>query len=371
LGDAVQRKIEPPSWVAAVAGLLVCSCNWSSDIVAGVLNSGSAPPPSDGGKQEAGKDATPEAGSMPEGGGTQHEGGLHEGGVVPPEAGDAMSEAGPPDSSLNEAGGPPDADKDSGLPPVNCEVDASFMLMQPIHRYRFSGLGSTIMDNASGANGTIEGTKTTELDGSGVYVLNRTHADSEKNFVNLPNGLISGLTDATFMVWFEWYGGAAYQRVFDFGMSGGGEGQSTGGTSYFGLSPVFDQGHLVAIFKTPSTGGEITIPDEGNLTGCPLDAGDCTTSVGKHFVAVVVQSGKQIDVYWDGPAGGKFAHWGRRTTNGALSEVDDRNNWLGRSQYPADWYLWGAYDEFRIYDQALPSCAIAKAHRAGPNSLEQ
>jgi hypothetical protein len=38
---------------------------------------------------------------------------------------------------------------------------------------------------------------------------------------------------------------------------------------------------------------------------------------------------------------------------------NSNNNWLGRSQYPADAYLNGALDDFRIYNHVLTDAEIA------------
>ena len=53
----------------------------------------------------------------------------------------------------------------------------------------------------------------------------------------------------------------------------------------------------------------------------------------------------------------------------SLKKVPDINNWLGRSQYNDAMYS-GSYDEFRIYDYAMPPEAVLGSFQAGPDSLD-
>ncbi len=71
-----------------------------------------------------------------------------------------------------------------------------------------------------------------DFTGTGAATLNGTTA-----FVDLPNGIISALTNATFETWITWNGGAgAWQRVFDFGNSLAGEGTNGTGSNYIFLT---------------------------------------------------------------------------------------------------------------------------------------
>jgi Concanavalin A-like lectin/glucanases superfamily len=51
-----------------------------------------------------------------------------------------------------------------------------------------------------------------------------------------------------------------------------------------------------------------------------------------------------------------------------LSQLDDVNNWLGRSQWMQDRFLQGRIDEFRIYGAALSGTEIASFNTRGPNA---
>ena len=49
-----------------------------------------------------------------------------------------------------------------------------------------------------------------------------------------------------------------------------------------------------------------------------------------------------------------------------LENLNDVNNWLGRSNWTFDQNLEGSYNEFRIYDQALTSSQVLGNYQAGP-----
>jgi hypothetical protein len=50
-----------------------------------------------------------------------------------------------------------------------------------------------------------------------------------------------------------------------------------------------------------------------------------------------------------------------------LNELEDVNNWLGRSQWIQDRYLRATFEELRIYDGALDADRIAELYQRGPD----
>jgi hypothetical protein len=174
-------------------------------------------------------------------------------------------------------------------------------------------------------------------------------------YVNLPNGIVSALTDATFEAWVIWTGGSAWQRIFDFGTNAGGEDAQGTGESYLFLTPQHSNssGTLRVAFSVAGTAGETQVTadealPQGVLTYVAVvidDAGDETT----------------MSVFVDGLSVGTAAFAGH------LSGIDDVNNWLGRSQFP-DPEFQGSLHEFRIYDAALSTAEIAKSMEAGPDA---
>jgi hypothetical protein len=53
-----------------------------------------------------------------------------------------------------------------------------------------------------------------------------------------------------------------------------------------------------------------------------------------------------------------------------LSGIIDTNCWLGRSQFSADAYYSGSFDEFRIYSGLLSDSDVAADYAYGPNVVE-
>jgi hypothetical protein len=86
------------------------------------------------------------------------------------------------------------------------------------HRYSFNeAAGSTTAaDSVGTAHGTVLGDGV--LTGNGKLTLLGTNG-----YIDLPNGLISPLTNASFEAWVTWNGGANSQRIFDFGDNSNGE----------------------------------------------------------------------------------------------------------------------------------------------------
>ena len=102
-----------------------------------------------------------------------------------------------------------------------------------VHRYSFDEApGTTIAgDFYGGADGTLMGGA--NFTGGGDILF-----DGASGYVNLPNGIISALNDATFEAWVTWSAGAGnWQRIFDFGNSLGGEDTSGVGSAYIFFTP--------------------------------------------------------------------------------------------------------------------------------------
>jgi len=215
-----------------------------------------------------------------------------------------------------------------------------------LHRYSFEGEGSRVTDSIGGAHGSLLGGAA--LDGAGHVTL-----DGTDDYVNLPNGLLSGLTDATLVTWLAWNGGRhCWQRVFDFGSSDAGEDNVGDATSSLFATPLRCPG------DGPATAFETSA---GILASVDSDAPFPVLNVA--LLAVVVDSkAQELRLY----AAGQPLGTGKAVT---LAQLSDENNWLGRSQWVQDPYLRGTYDEFRIYDVALSNAELAALEAAGPDAL--
>ena len=110
------------------------------------------------------------------------------------------------------------------------------------------------------ADGVLKG-EGAAFDGNGQLSLpggTTSAADPAAGYVDLPNGIISPLVNVSFEAWVTWAGPAsAWQRIFDFGTSAGGEDVVDGNGAYFFLSPAGDANLRFAV-RDPRTGGEPT-----------------------------------------------------------------------------------------------------------------
>ncbi len=245
--------------------------------------------------------------------------------------------------------------------PADCEV----LLESLLHRYRFDGTGTTVTDSVGGADGVVRGGAA--LEGTGELVLD---GGSSGQYVDLPNGLISSLEDATLELWVRWNGGVAWQRVFDFGdamahtcTSGGAsapEGQPGAcGRTFLNLTPATEASAgtvpRVAFMRQPGD------PTEDSLL---VDGPRVTVGTELHLVVVVDDTEDELRFFVDGELGGveQFVDH--------LADVYDINNWLGRSQFSsdADKYFGGVYRELRIYGTALGDSQVATSFAEGPDA---
>lgn len=157
--------------------------------------------------------------------------------------------------------------------------------------------------------------------------------DGSDEYVSLPTGIVSGLSDYTVSAWVNPASDDTWARIFDFGrgtsvnmfltLNGGGAGLR------FGIT----------------TGGNGA---ENNLTG----GGHLPLNTWSH-VAVTL-SGTTGTLYLNGTP----VATNPNMTLKPSSLGSTNQNWIGRSQYP-DPYLNGAVDDFNIYGRALSAAEVA------------
>ncbi len=209
------------------------------------------------------------------------------------------------------------------------------------HRYSFADAADslTVKDSVGTADGTLVGTG--GFDGSGKLWLNG--ADT---YVQLPQGIISVLSNCTIEAWVTPTNSQNWQRVFDFGIDNG----VGAGSNYMFLAAAPNLRFAVK----PSDGGEAPVLDGQS----PLFPGEESCVAVSYNVSAGVAT-----LYLNGA----------RVTSGAiltpLNAIYDINNYLGRSQYLSDPLFAGSYDEFRIYEGALSARDVAADFAAGPNAL--
>ncbi|QDU56553.1 lamin tail domain-containing protein [Aeoliella mucimassa] len=228
-----------------------------------------------------------------------------------------------------------------------------------VHRWSFSG---NLEDSVGGDDATL-------VDPAGITEFVNGRLDVSRNsgqlsnqvpfesgaYVDLPNGIISDLGESAT---FEWWGTVTRNRtwaeIFSFGTSDGGEDSSSSasGQSYITLIPRADSGDLRLSHRNGTTSVETSI----DWSQSP------NTNTEYHFAVV-----------WDGASDTQSLYVngqlvGQSSTTLDLADLNDNNNWLGRSQWN-DPLFDGYHNEFRIYNQALSSSALAESYEAGPNAV--
>jgi hypothetical protein len=240
-----------------------------------------------------------------------------------------------------------------------------------VNRYSFNEPqnSTNVSDSVGGRDGQlinlVTGATTNNFTGTGQLNLGGGAGGSTTAaYVNLPNGLVSGRQSVTIESWLTWYGPASanWHRIFDFGrnLATNGPGDfvedqfNATGVSYMFLSPRSSTFGRPRFAIKQSTGTEF--PD--------LDAPN----------AMTVSNQLQIVIVYD-PLDGVVRLYlnGQRISTAPaflpLSGVEDRNNWLGRSQWSGDPFFNGLFNEFRIYDGALLDDDVQASFTAGPDSF--
>jgi arabinan endo-1,5-alpha-L-arabinosidase len=184
-------------------------------------------------------------------------------------------------------------------------------------------------------NGTLQnGADITNEPGRG----NVLSLDGTNQFVVLPDSVANCSTIAA---WVKWNGGAAWQRIFDFG---------TDTTNYFFLTPMAFNGKMRFAITTTGNGGEQVI-----------DAPTALPAGSWCHVAVTLDGSEGV-LYLDGSPVG---------TNSSLTirpwQTLAKNNYIGRSQWSADPLFSGKIDSLRIFGRALSPAEIQGLAYAHPS----
>jgi hypothetical protein len=230
-----------------------------------------------------------------------------------------------------------------GVPDTDSAAAASCIPLQNalVHRYSFEG---TANDSVGTSHGTLMG-------GATITGGKLTLAGAKVGqYLDLPNGLVSQLTSATFEAWVTWTtsAGGMWQRVFDFGSSTMPEGQAGDGAKYLFLS--------TNVFRACYTSAEPKSEIFGD-SGKPFPADTVA-----HVAVTVNGTSKQMYLYLNGESVAFTA------LTLSLSAINDVNNWIGRSQYANDDYFGGTISEFRIYDAALTGPQLKASLKMGESS---
>lgn len=247
------------------------------------------------------------------------------------------------------------------------------------HRWSFNSPGGTINgtiipDSISSAPGTIVGTRATRSGsvltlpgGSTGQVATSTIAA----YFDLPNGIISSKKSFTVEVWATLHTSRTWQRIFDFGrmdIAGGSGGEIPNTYGNPGGSEARDNLMLAAQRGEMLNDKRLAARNDGNTE---IGANNTiATSLNTQYYYVAIYQANT-----DPATGGRFtwfrdrAQMGFLDTSFPLSQLEDVNNWLGRSQWSGNQNSNISYNEFRLYDHALTPAQITANSAAGPDKV--
>ncbi|MGC3990395.1 MAG: alginate lyase family protein [Chthoniobacteraceae bacterium] len=197
--------------------------------------------------------------------------------------------------------------------------------------------GTTASDSTgNGWAGTLVNspTWTTGLYGNAVSL-----ASASSQYVSLPSGVVSSLSDFTVSTWVYLNSVSTWARVFDFG---------TGTEKYMYLSAKAGSGHV-----------HFAITGSGNYGEEGID-GSAALPTGQWVHVAVTMNGPTGSLYVNGILVGQNTNM--HFTPSVLGTTT--LNYIGKSQY-SDPYLNGLVDDFRIYRGALTSADIQTLANSG------
>jgi hypothetical protein len=246
------------------------------------------------------------------------------------------------------------------------------------HRYTFNNTpgnatGQTVADVVGGAHGTVlNGSGTTTFTGQRVTLSGGGSAIAP--YVDLPNGLLStnstnfaGSGKVTIEGWVKVTGVQSWSRIFDFGSTdvdptagflggelfgpgGGGEGRDY---VFFSAMNGTDIATRQIDYRNEDPGGG------GGVTG---PYATTTFNQDMHFAVTWDEATGLFTVYENG------VFKTTMTTDDAMSDLNDVNVWLGRSNWTVDANMQGEFDEFRMYNRILTTNELRFNILSGPDS---
>lgn len=177
-----------------------------------------------------------------------------------------------------------------------------------------------------------------ELVGSPGYAPGKYGSALSLNGTNqyamAPAGMLAGVTNFTIAAWVNWNGGAAWQRIFDFGNDT---------TQYMFLTPSSSSGTL-----------RFAISTNGNAPGAEQIVETSPLPVSRWEHVAVTDNGSTACLYTNGV----LVASGNVTISPA--DFDPVLNNFGASQYPADPLFNGRLDQVFVYNYALNAAEITR-----------
>jgi uncharacterized repeat protein (TIGR03806 family) len=237
--------------------------------------------------------------------------------------------------------------------------------------------GMAFTDATSGESAVVRGNGAT-LNGTALVLPGTTNGNQSaatiSAYLDLANGVVSSRPSLSFEAWITPLSSKTWQRVFDFGNctitsgSGAANGEIIDGPAGHGFSQASDN-LMLSINRDNALGSHRIEGMLNNASVLTVDT-DLSGSAGTeyHYVLTVQDgagaygsSGCQIKWYRNGELQGSADLAFR------ITELEDVNNWIGRSQWSADSNSHMQINELRLYDRALNIGEVISSHANGPD----
>lgn len=229
-----------------------------------------------------------------------------------------------------------------------------------------TGLVATLRGQGAALTGTalrLPGTTTGNQTAGGISA-----------YLDLPNGLISAQPAITIEAWAAPLSSKNWQRLFEFGRcatthgAGAAPGEIIDGAAIPGNTAGYDNIGLTFNNGTNLNSQQLEGQYDGNAPVYTSTSAATTAGVFYHYVLVIQDgagthgaSGCQVRWYRDGALQNSMDFPFR------AQDMEDVNNWIGRSLYTADNNSHLALDELRIYRRALTPGEVLASYEAGPD----
>ena len=249
------------------------------------------------------------------------------------------------------------------------EIDATF-----VNQGNLGQIAGGYAD-LSNNNGLLSGQDFNGGNGQGTYIELPSQYDEVNNVYQLPfsdAAYNSPVGEASVEMWITIDENRENSRIWDFGRSAAGKGESglAFGSNYvYGVAQAGAfQNYSVAAgtHSTPLTETSITpatpvvlSPGVEYHIACTFDAND--TSGGPNGTMKLYVDGAQV-------ASGAIDNGDAGTDAIDITFLEELNSWFGRSQWSSDALFDGKYNEIRIYSHELTPAEVLANDAAGPDA---
>lgn len=201
-------------------------------------------------------------------------------------------------------------------------------------------------------------------------------------YIDLPNGLASSKTNLTVEIWASVQSYRQFERLIELGrVNTAGDGAAGEITRFASNAPgATSASDGITLTLARSAANNVSQQRfETKLDGVTVVDGTGYYRIADTSVATATNTEYHYVLTFEDGVGafatnGGRVSWYRNGTNAAtlecgfrLSQLEDVNNWLGRSLWSADQMANATFNEVRIYNHAFSPQAIAASYQAGPN----